>query len=382
MIRPHGDVLVERIASEERKKEVDRDARKWRTLPLDREQIQDIANIAHGVYSPLTGFLREADFRSVLEEGRLENRVPWTIPIVLDVQETSGDGPGEGEEVVLTDPEGVPIALFKVEERFAYSKDEYALHVFETTDTAHPGVEKVYRMGDLLLGGDIELLSEPRLPYDRYTLRPKETRVLLKERGWRDVVGFQTRNVPHLGHEYIQKTALAFTDGLFINPVVGRKKRGDFQDDVILATYEELLKHYYLKERAVLVVLHMEMRYAGPREAIFHAIIRKNYGCTHFIVGRDHAGVGDFYHPFAAHDIFGDYPDLGIVPLFFESFFHCRKCGGVTNQKTCPHGTEHRLSFSGTKMRELLKNGEVPSEELMRPEVARVILEHPKPFVD
>ncbi len=267
-------------------------------------------------------------------------------------------------------------------EKYPYSKDEYASKVFGTTDRTHPGVEKTYGREDMLLGGDLELLAEPDLPYVEYTLRPKETRVLFAEKGWRDVVGFQTRNVPHLGHEYIQKTALAFTDGLFINPVVGRKKIGDFLDDVILATYDELLKHYYLKERAVMVVLHMEMRYAGPREAIFHSIIRKNYGCTHFIVGRDHAGVGNFYPPFAAHEIFETYPDLGIVPLFFESFFHCSRCGGVTNQKTCPHSTDDRLNFSGTNIRELLKRGDVPSAELMRPEIAKVILQHPKPFVE
>jgi len=381
MIRPHGDVLVERVASEEKRSRIQRNAGKYRRIPVDREKIQDITNIAHGVYSPLTGFMGEADFRSVLMEGRLNNRIAWTIPIVLDVTESEAEKMGEGEEIVLADRENRPIALFHLQETFGYSQDEYASHVFGTTDTTHPGVEKTYKMGEILLGGDIELLSEPDFPYEKYTLRPKETRVLFEEKGWRDVVGFQTRNVPHVGHEYIQKTALAFTDGLFVNPVVGKKKKGDFRDDVILEAYEQLLEHYYLKERAVLVFLHMEMRYAGPREAIFHAIIRKNYGCTHFIVGRDHAGVGSFYPPFAAHDIFENYPDLIIAPLFFESFFYCRKCGSVANLKTCPHDSQHRINFSGTKIRELLRNGEVPPAELMRPEVAQVVLRHPTPFV-
>lgn len=381
MIGPHGGVLVEKVVSQERRNRILTDPSKYRKIPVDRMKIQDVANIAHGLYSPLTGFMGEADFQSVLAEGRLSNRIPWTIPIVLDVPESLALQLEPGEEIILTDATN-SIALFHLQEKFTYSKDEYASYTFGTTDTAHPGVEKIYGMENMFLGGDIELLSELDFPYAKYTLRPKETRVLFKEKGWRDVVGFQTRNVPHIGHEYIQKTALAFTDGLFINPVIGKKKKGDFEDDVILATYEQLLAHYYLRERAVLVVLHMEMRYAGPREAIFHAIIRKNYGCTHFIVGRDHAGVGNFYHPFAAHDIFADYPDLGIVPLFFESFFHCRKCGGVTNQKTCPHDSRYRLNFSGTKIRELLKNGEVPATELMRPEVSQVILKHAKPFVE
>jgi len=382
VIRPHGGILIERVASEEKRSEILSDPRKYKRIAIDREKVQDVLNIAHGVYSPLTGFLAEVDFQSVLLEGRLADRTAWTIPIVLDVPKSFADTLEDGEELLLVGSEENPIALLHVKERFAYSRDQYAEYVFGTTDTAHPGVEKTFTMEDTLVGGDISLLTEPPLPFPEYTLRPKETRVLFKEKGWRDVVGFQTRNVPHLGHEYIQKTALAFTDGLFINPVVGRKKPGDFRDDVILATYEQLLDHYYLKERAVLVVLHMEMRYAGPREAIFHAIIRKNYGCTHIIIGRDHAGVGNFYHPFAAHDIFEDYPDLGIVPLFFESFFHCSRCGGVTNQKTCPHDPEHRMSFSGTKMREILKSGNIPPSELMRAEVSRVILEHPNPFVE
>jgi sulfate adenylyltransferase len=381
MIRPHGGVLIERIASQEKRDQITRDQERYTRISMDKEKLQDIANIAHGVYSPLTGFLCEEDFKSVLSEGRLADGTPWPIPIVLDASESEAGQVEIGQEVLLTDGKR-PIASLEVREKYSYSKDDYASKVFGTNDRSHPGVEKTYTRAEVLLGGDLELLMEPDLPYIEYTLRPKETRVLFREKGWRDVVGFQTRNVPHLGHEYIQKTALAFTDGLFINPVVGRKKSGDFLDDVILATYDELLKHYYLKQRAVLVVLHMEMRYAGPREAIFHSIIRKNYGCTHFIVGRDHAGVGNFYPPFAAHEIFERYPDLGIVPLFFESFFHCSRCGGVTNQKTCPHGADDRVNFSGTNIRELLKRGDVPSEELMRPEIAKVILQHPNPFVE
>ena len=237
-------------------------------------------------------------------------------------------------------------------------------------------------MGDLLVGGKITLVREMETPFSKYNLRPVETRVLFKEKGWRTVVGFQTRNAPHLGHEYVQKTALTFVDGVFINPVIGRKKRGDFRDEVILEAYNVLIEHYYLKDRAVMSILPFEMRYAGPREAVFHAIVRKNFGCTHFIVGRDHAGVGDFYPPYAAQDIFDEFPDLGIIPLFFKTFYYCKKCGGVVNEKICPHGEEQHIKFSGTRIRELLRRGQRPPREMMRPEVVDVILRSGNPFVE
>jgi sulfate adenylyltransferase len=241
-------------------------------------------------------------------------------------------------------------------------------------------VAKVMGMKDVLLGGKLDLVKETATPFARYKLSPRETRVLFKEKGWRTIVGFQTRNTPHIGHEYVQKAALTFTDGIFINPVIGKKKKGDYKDEVILASYEELIKHYYLKERAVMAILMMEMRYAGPREAIFHAIIRKNFGCTHIIIGRDHAGVGSYYHPFAAQDIFEEFPDLGIIPLFFRSFYYCKKCLSVVNDKICPHPPADQIQFSGTKIRDMLLRGEYPSPELVRPEVAKVIMEFKNPF--
>ena len=268
-----------------------------------------------------------------------------------------------------------------VESIYGYDKGEFAEKVFLTTDKAHPGVTKVYRLGECLLGGSIEMFGKVEPPFSRFYLRPVETRVLFKERGWRSVAGFQTRNVPHLGHEYVQKTALTFVDGIFINPVIGKKKSGDFKDEVILAAYEALLRNYYLKENAVMSILPMEMRYAGPREAIHHAIVRKNFGCTHFIVGRDHAGVGSYYEPYAAQEIFSEFPDLGIVPVFFKSFFYCRKCMTVVNEKICPHGKEFHTSFSGTRLREMLMRGETPPPEIMRPEVAEVVKQWKNPFV-
>jgi sulfate adenylyltransferase len=237
-------------------------------------------------------------------------------------------------------------------------------------------------MGDVLLGGEIDLVGRPDLPFEDLTLDPQQTRALFEKKGWGTIVAFQTRNVPHVGHEYLQKTALAFTDGVFINPVIGKKKSGDFLDEVILDSYKALLENYYIEDRSALSILHLEMRYAGPREAIFHAIVRKNFGCTHFIVGRDHAGVGNYYEPFAAQEIFGEFPDLGITPLFFKSFFHCKKCGGVSNDKTCPHGDEHKINFVGTAIREMLTKGEVPPPEMMREEVAQAIIGRDKIFVE
>ena len=254
--------------------------------------------------------------------------------------------------------------------------------MFQTKDIAHPGVAKVKEMKDILLAGRIDLIQESATPFSKYKLKPLETRILFKEKGWRTVVGFQTRNTPHIGHEYVQKTAMTFTDGVFVNPVIGRKKKGDFKDEVILAAYEELIKNYYLKERAVVAILQMEMRYAGPREAVFHAIIRKNFGCTHIIIGRDHAGVGNYYPPYAAQDIFEEFPDLVIVPLFFKSFYYCRKCQSVVNEKTCPHPPSEHINFSGTKIREMLSQGKIPPPELMRPEVAKVSIGFENPFVE
>lgn len=378
MIKPHGGRLVDRISHEERLRE---EAREMPRRDLTLDEARDLANIGHGVFSPLEGYMCREDFEVVLEEGRLANDLPWTIPIVIDADRDEIARVLEGDTLALF-YEGRPLGILDVEEIFSYEKKRYAEKVFKTTSEEHPGVARIYAKKDHLLGGRITLLEDPPTNFPRYKLWPKETRVLFRERGWRTVVGFQTRNAPHIGHEYVQKTALTFVDGLFINPLIGKKKRGDFKDEVIIKTYEVLFEHYYPKDSATMAVLETEMRYAGPREAIFHAIIRKNFGCTHFIVGRDHAGVGNFYGPFEAQEIFDYYPDLGIVPMFFKSFFHCAKCGGVVNDKICPHGPEHHINFSGTKIREMLLRGERPPETMMRPEVAEAILSFDHPFVE
>ncbi len=380
MIQPHGGKLVDRVLSGKKRDEALARAGRLPRLVIDSELVSDVENIATGVYSPLEGFLGAEDYRSVLDVMRLRSDVPWTVPIVLDTDRETAAGLKTGGEVLLASEDGRPVALLHLEEKFEYDKGETAEKIFGTRDPAHPGVAKVLAMKDVLLAGPIDLIDVTPTPFDRYKLTPKETRVLFEAKGWRTIVGFQTRNTPHIGHEYVQKAALTFTDGLFINPVIGRKKKGDFKDEVILASYEAAIRHYYLKERTVMAILQMEMRYAGPREAIHHAIIRKNFGCTHIIIGRDHAGVGSYYPPFAAQDIFEAFPDLGIAPMFFRSFSHCKKCGSVVNEKICPHPPADHIQFSGTKIRDLLVKGEYPPAELMRPEVADAIMRFKDPF--
>ncbi|MDH7512276.1 MAG: sulfate adenylyltransferase [Clostridiales bacterium] len=382
MISPHGGRLTSRVLEGERRAEALEKARSLPALKIDEETVSDVENLATGVFSPLEGFMGKADYKSVLNQMRLQSDLPWTIPILLDASPEEAAMFKEGKEVLLARDNGRPVAVLHLEEKYGYDKKELAQKVFMTLDGAHPGVAKVFRMKSILLAGPVDLIEMSPTPFDRYKLVPKETRFLFKEKGWKTVVGFQTRNTPHIGHEYVQKTALTFTDGVFVNPVIGGKKKGDFKDEVILASYEELIKHYYLKERAVMAILQMEMRYAGPREAIFHAIIRKNFGCSHIIIGRDHAGVGNYYPPYAAQDIFEEFPDLGIVPLFFKSFFYCKKCQSVVNEKTCPHPSAEHIQFSGTKIRDMLVRSEVPPPELMRPEVARVIMTFDNPFVE
>jgi len=382
MIQPHGGKLVNRVLQGDEKEKALEKAQLLPSLKLNFELVSDVENITFGVFSPLEGFMTQREYQNVLNHMRLPNDLPWPIPIILDAERGEADKLNIGQGVKLINESDQPVALLHLEEKYEYDKEELAEKVFKTTDATHPGVAKINNMKDVLLAGKIDLIQESPTPFFKYKLKPRETRVLFKEKGWRTVVGFQTRNTPHIGHEYVQKTALTFTDGIFVNPVIGRKKKGDFKDEVILASYDELIKNYYLKERAVVVILQMEMRYAGPREAIFHAIIRKNFGCTHIIIGRDHAGVGNYYHPYAAQDIFGEFPDLEIVPLFFKSFSFCKKCNSVVNEKTCPHPPSEHINFSGTKIREMLIQGKIPSPELMRPEVAKIILSYDNPFVE
>ena len=377
MPKPHGGKLINRSI----KKELSETA-ELPKLEINTNLSEDIINISKGVFSPLEGFLHNNDLENVLNEKRLTDDTPWTIPVLLDFNKQDINEVKEGDTILLTNKENGVLALLDIDEIFTYDKKTLAQTVYGTQDTTHPGVANVYNMKQLLLGGKITLLDSSTRKFDEYNLSPKETRILFKEKGWKEIVAFQTRNPPHIGHEYVQKTALTFVDGILINPIIGKKKSGDFRDEVILSSYETLIKHYYLKKRAVMSILRTSMKYAGPREAIHHAIMRKNFGCTHFIVGRDHAGVGNYYGPYDAHDIFSEFPDLGIIPVFFRSFSRCTKCDSVVNDKICPHDQKYHINFSGKKIRELLRNGEIPSEDMMRKEVAETILKFDKPFVE
>lgn len=373
MSKPHGGKLINRKINKELLNTKD-----LSEFEINTNLAEDVLNIANGVFSPLEGFLCKNDLENVIKDKRLADDTPWTIPILLDLDKNDLK---EGDSILLANNESGIKALLEIEDIFTYDKKTIAQEIYRTTEKSHPGVANTYNMKDSLVGGKISLLESKTREYDEYNLTPKETRVLFKEKGWKEIVAFQTRNPPHIGHEYVQKTALTFVDGLFINPIIGKKKSGDFRDDVILKSYDTLMKHYYLKDRAVMSILRTSMKYAGPREAIHHAIMRKNFGCTHFIVGRDHAGVGNYYGPYDAHDIFEEFPDMDIVPIFFRSFSRCTKCGSVVNDKICPHDQEYHINFSGKKIREILNGGKTPPEDMMRKEVAETILEFDDPFV-
>ncbi len=378
--KPHGGKLVNRIITGKRREHILGNVIEFPCINISFERVVDIMDIAHGAFSPLEGFLLQEDYINVLYDMRLTNDLPWTIPIVLDVNPEEISGLKEGDDIILK-YNNEPIAIMKIEEIYGWDKKEYARQVYKTTDPDHPGVSKTYNRKELLIGGTIDLLNEIKHPLENRILWPIETRVLFKEKKWRTIVAFQTRNVPHRGHEYVQKAALTFADGLLIHPLIGWKKPGDYRDEVIFAAYEALIKHYYPKDVVVLAGLLMNMNYAGPREAIHHAIVRKNFGATHFIVGRDHAGVGDYYGPYEAWEIFEEFPDLGITPLFIREAFYCYKCGGMANEKICPHGDEYRIKISGTKLRKMIMEGKIPPEYMMRPEVAETILKFKDPFV-
>jgi sulfate adenylyltransferase len=372
--RPHGGKLINKFTT---RKNVDG----LFSIEVAIDLRNDIENIADGTFSPLEGFMSQEDFESVIESGHLKNGLAWTIPIVLDVDEkTAAEIKDSGEAVLKNN--GDYFAVLNVDEVYSFDKSGTSKAVYQTDDIRHPGVARTLEMKDKLIGGKIEVIEkESASSLRKYRMSPSETREEILRRRWKTVVGFQTRNVPHVAHEMLQKAALNIYDGLFLNPIIGKKKRGDFKDEVIIDTYRTLLEKYYPKDRVMLVTLHTVMRYAGPREAIHHAIMRKNFGCSHIIIGRDHAGVGDYYPPFAAQEIFKHYPDLGIQPLFFPAFYYCKKCISYANERNCPHGLEFREELSGTKMRELINRAEIPAEHLMRPEISKLILSYKDPFV-
>src|SRR5262245_46507983 len=374
---PHGGVLVNREVTGRERDQLMRAASGAPRLRLDARQISDLLMIATGAYSPIEGFMGEADYHSVCANMRLANGVVWPIPITLSVSSDDAKRLCVKKDVALYQ-DHLLLGVLLLEEKYSYGKAHQADLVFRTTDQLHPGVQALYDQGDWLLGGHISLINRPDdLSFPEYRKDPGETRRIFKDRGWRRVVAFQTRNPVHRAHEYIQKCALEIADGLLLHPLVGETKSDDVPADVRMRSYEKILANYYPVARTVLAVMPAAMRYAGPREAVFHALIRKNYGCSHFIVGRDHAGVGNYYGTYDAHYIFDEFEphELGITPLFFDHTFYCKSCGAMASAKTCPHEQVNHLTLSGTKVRELLSAGQLPPVEFSRPEVARVLIE-------
>ncbi len=379
--KPHGGKLIDRYVKGKRKESLQKEAKEIKCIKIDPHVASEVRNIANGTYSPLEGFLTEEEYESILESMRLTTDIPWTIPIIFDLNASQAKDLRAGDDICL-EYNNKPVALLRVEEVYTINKEKHALKIYGTRDPMHPGVKRTLEMKEFLVGGKLDVLEEPRPPFQRYALSPKETRILFIKKGWNTIAAFQTRNVPHRGHEFIQKSALTFTDGLLVHPLVGWKKRGDYKDEVIIRAYDALIRNYFPPDTVVFSVLWMQMRYAGPREAVHHAIVRKNYGATHFIVGRDHAGVGKYYGPYDSWKIFEKFPDLGITPLFIKESFYCSKCGGMATLKTCPHPEKFRVYISGTKIRDMLSSGIIPPETMMRKEVAEVVLQFRNPFVE
>jgi len=377
-IAPHGGTLVNLLAEGA---EADRLAQEAANLPkivVNPRELSDLEMLTVGALSPLTGFQGERDYHSILETMHLESGLAWAIPVTLSLDEEEVKRVGGAEAVaLLAEDGGEPLAVVRVEQIYQRDRQKEALGVFRTEDLEHPGVKALHEAGDFCLAGPVRATRLPEHDdFLDHRRTPAETRAAFRDRGWRTVVGFQTRNPIHRAHEYIQKCALEIVDGLLVHPLMGATKGDDVPTDVRMACYEALFEGYYPKDRAMISVFPAAMRYAGPREAIWHSICRKNYGCTHFIVGRDHAGVGSYYGTYDAQKIFEEFEpgELGITPLMFEHSFWCNACEGMASPKTCPHGEETRVSLSGTKVREMLRTGERPPIEFSRPEVAEILI--------
>ena len=372
-IAPHGGQLVNRIATHNQRHEFLEKADFLPRVQLTKRATSDLEMIAIGALSPLTGFMEQADYESVVNQMRLANGLPWSIPVTLSVEEEIANPLKEGSLIRLDDTNGRFVGVLELTQKYRYDKIHEAVNVYRTDDEAHPGVKVLYNYGDINLAGSVWLLHrDPHPLFPDYQIDPAKSRVLFQEKGWKTIVGFQTRNPIHRAHEYIIKCALETVDGLFLHPLVGETKSDDIPAEVRMRCYEIMRERYFPESRVILAINPAAMRYAGPREAIFHALIRKNYGCTNFIVGRDHAGVGDYYGTYDAQHIFDEFEpgELGIVPMKFEHAFYCKRTQQMATTKTSPSVPEERIHLSGTKVREMLRRGELPPAEFSRPEVA------------
>lgn len=379
MIEPHGGTLVDRVVSDPYAEQLRDDLASEPKIDLTVSQYQDLVNIATGRFSPIEGFLTRNDFLKVVHDMTLEDGTIWPLPITLDVSAGFVASLIPGNKAGLREPNGQLVGAIEIEEVYKHNATETVEHIFGTTDQSHPGVDRYMTQEDFFIGGPVYLFEQHR--YNGRDLLPRESRVLFDHRDWETVAGFQTRNAPHRAHEYIQKSALEPVDGLLIQPKLGDKKEHDYRDKTILGAYETLIEQYYNAEVVALSVFPSKMRYAGPREAVFDALVRKNQGCSHFVVGRDHAGVGDYYGEFDAQRIFDQIGDTGIEPVFYDYSFYCYTCDGMTSENICPHNKSEQVHPSGSKIRSLIQSDETPSEKMMRPEVASYIMDQEKPFV-
>ncbi|MEM1251129.1 MAG: sulfate adenylyltransferase [Cyanobacteria bacterium P01_H01_bin.21] len=378
LIEPHGKQLINRSLEGNERQDAFEQAHALPRITLSTRNIADLQCIATGIYSPLEGFVNESEYTLIVNDMRLSSGLAWSIPVTLQIPESEAEKCRLDSQIALAHPNGDILAVMTVESKFTPDQDHEAQQVYLTTEDAHPGVKAMKAEGPVYLGGPISLVND--IPYDNfqeYRLSPVQTRLEFANREWNTVVAFQTRNPIHRVHEYITKTALETVDGLFINPLVGMTKADDIPADVRVKCYETIMSLYYPKDRTLLGVFPAAMRYAGPREAIMHAIARQNYGCTHFIVGRDHAGVGDYYGTYDAQKLFNEFnsDELKIQPVKFEHAFYCTRTNGMATAKTSPSTKEERIHLSGTKVRAMLKEGKKPPAEFTRPEIAEILID-------
>jgi sulfate adenylyltransferase len=381
LVPPHGGELRILLVEQEARKEISKKAKSLKTVRISSKENSDLLMLGMGAFSPLNGFMKSDDYHAVVNHMHLADGTLWPMPITLAVTKEDADAIAVNEEITLVNEEdGQVMAVMTVEEKYSYDKKIEAKQVFRTEDENHPGVAKIYAQPGIYLGGPVRVVNEGSYPaqFGGYYARPAQTRALFKDRGWHTIAAFQTRNPIHRSHEYVTKIALEVSDGLFIHPLVGKLKAGDIPADIRMKCYEVLLENYYPRDRVVCRVYPLEMRYGGPREAVLHAIFRQNFGCSHLIVGRDHAGVGNYYGPFDAQKIFEEIADheLAIKPLNIDWTFWCYKCEGMASMKTCPHDKADRLLISGTKLREMLEKGEKPAREFSRPEVIDILIDY------